>query len=292
MMPTARIPPTFFHRHSRTARGFTLVELLVVIGIIALLISILLPALSKARESANKVKCLSNIRQIVMAFSGYTQDNRGAFPFMALAGGNPYEEDWIWWQKTNNRINDIGFHGIGPYLNLSKTSNVLYCPADDVTFRARQNGPPPDPYPFSYSLNNCFTSAWNNTVPKLHAGGSWGGLGGSEDLCIAAKITQVKDTADKILIFEEDERTIDDGNGSLYCVPAHLHFLNLLALRHDRDKRKVADVPPADNGTVPNPDGKGCVGFCDGHADYVERAYAHSKKHGVRDATLLPLAWQ
>lgn len=281
--------PRRFVHHRRVARGFTLVELLVVIGIIALLISILLPALSKARESANKVKCLSNVRQIVMAFSGYTQDNKGAFPFMALAGGNPYDEDWVWWQKTNNRIDDIAFHGIGPYLNLSKGSKVLTCPSDEVTFRARMNGG--DPYPFSYSLNNCFTSAWNNPGPPLHAGGSWGGIGGSEDLCIAAKITQVKSTSEKILIMEEDERTIDDGNGSLYCVPAHLHFLNLLALRHDPDKRKLADVPPSDNGTIPNPDGKGVVGFCDGHADYVERAYAHSKNHGVHDATLLPLAW-
>ena len=68
---------------SRRPKGFTLVELLVVIGIIALLISILLPALSKARESANRTKCLSNIRQITMGFYSYCQANRGSFPWVA-----------------------------------------------------------------------------------------------------------------------------------------------------------------------------------------------------------------
>src|ERR1041384_3278762 len=96
--------------------AFTLVELLVVIGIIAVLISILLPTLNQAREKARAVQCLSNERQIAMAVIAFANENFGLMPGRAgasltklsssgqaivAAAAADYQStaDWIAWQR-------------------------------------------------------------------------------------------------------------------------------------------------------------------------------------------------
>src|SRR5213075_1201792 len=72
------IPRSFVPR--RRLNGFTLVELLVVIGIIVVLVSLLLPALNRAQDSARKVKCSSNLRQFGVALLTYAQSNNSQYP--------------------------------------------------------------------------------------------------------------------------------------------------------------------------------------------------------------------
>src|SRR5690348_154888 len=63
--------------HRRTPSGFTLIELLVVTAIIGLLVSLLLPSLIRARQSAINIRCASNLRQIATALNAYINDTRG-----------------------------------------------------------------------------------------------------------------------------------------------------------------------------------------------------------------------
>jgi prepilin-type N-terminal cleavage/methylation domain-containing protein/prepilin-type processing-associated H-X9-DG protein len=88
----------------RPQKAFTLVELLVVIGIISILIAMLLPALNKARDAAKSVSCLSNLRQLGQSMLMYQNDNRGSYPFYDTLAwkqfGDPtYVGDYVTWSR-------------------------------------------------------------------------------------------------------------------------------------------------------------------------------------------------
>src|SRR5436309_2126433 len=153
-----------------TRRGFTLVELLVVIGIIAVLLSILLPTLGKVRRQAYTLQCSSNMRQLSMAMLMYINDNKGRFPaaeFSPIAGVYPY--GW-WWPNELVRLNYVK----NPNCNVYKTrpsatsakvfnrNNPFRCPEgidEDTGFVGGAGDYPTDPKNNAYKIGNDTESA-------------------------------------------------------------------------------------------------------------------------------------
>ena len=117
-----------WRRRFRGALGFTLIELLVVISIIAILISILLPALAKARELANRAVCMANIRGVIQAMVTYAQSQNGSFP---LTGFYPGANVWL----SNPQVN--GAYNAAPYGALATAQAVVqtwYAPNDGFVY--------------------------------------------------------------------------------------------------------------------------------------------------------------
>jgi hypothetical protein len=152
-----------------------LVELLVVIGIIALLSTILAATLTRARESARRVACLSNLRQLGVAITLYANDTKGCFPHIGLW------TPWIFGQEGNV----LARYGMVPA--------IYQCPSDSPDYHRYPVPPLGNGYEYSYT-GNWLIFAKGNYL-KEHVG---------------IRMSRVIGPSEKIIVIDESAETIDD----------------------------------------------------------------------------------
>ena len=270
-----------FHPCGRR-RAFTLVELLVVIGVIALLISILLPALQKAKESANTVKCAAQMKQIMLAMIMYTGDHKGYFAIPPSIGetypGPAGTDDLSNNQRSlayyMNTDASTGGAGVGvirydvgalwPFLIRNAGQQVINAAGGSKTLKQIFNCPTDS---LEYIRNASTNGTTNNSVARNYSY-SWNVLirgdhnitGDPND--VTPKITQVRNSSNKILLLEEAA----PNDGVCY-----------IAI-NDQD-----DTPAFFH------KGRGNYGFADGHVDTLSAetiGYTSVTHQGVRSQQL------
>jgi len=224
--------------------GFTLIELMVAIAIIAILVAVLLPVIGNAKRKASEASCRNNLRQLGLAFTMYCDHNDENFPGPGskdLYG--PHPEDWIWWQPSR----DVKQSSIVPYID-SFNASLFRCPQDEAAKKLGAGGPlGPLDYAYSYSLTSY------DLQGDINPGMST--IITKSGRPYFFKISAVRDPSAKILLVDEDRRTINDSR----WVPVNSDFaVNPIADRHA---------------------GKGLVVFVDGHVQLVAPDYGMDPAH-------------
>ena len=179
----------------RSLKGFTLIELLVVIAIIAILAAILFPVFQKVRENARAASCESNLKQLSLAFSMYTNDSDGVYP-LAFSWDNwnsPTSADWV--------------TGVIPYV---KSYQVFACPDDpDGNGPARPTTKAPwlnsgwAGYGMSYVANAFYGSDWEPLFPEHGVTGVSGQDGSGGWLQPTNRETKITRPSETVLLTEQ-----------------------------------------------------------------------------------------